>query len=153
MNRPAVRVASALLAFAVAGFVLVVTAAGLLGLVVTLVTAQPIGQGRTVAATITAAGVGLLLLAHVLDPRAVPSAITRARAVSSDLAAVVASRGTVANTTTNPARLSDLLPGTLAEIARRTGRAVPESVAAQPPAVSPAAAAGVPVSRPDSDAA
>lgn len=87
------RLIGAVVALGAAAFVLVVTAAGLVGLLFALVLTNPFSHGRMVAATFTAAGLGLVLLAQLLDPQAVPRALAWGRAVSAGLALTVASRG------------------------------------------------------------
>ena len=93
MNRPALRLVGALLALVAAAAVLAVTVAGLVGLVVALVLTEPWSQGRIVAASMTVAGLALLLVAHILDHQALPRAHAHVQAVSVGLVATVASRG------------------------------------------------------------
>ena len=93
MNRPALRLVGALLALVAAATVLAVTVAGLVGLVVALVPTEPWSQGRIVAASMTVAGLALLVVAHILDDQALPRAGAHIQAVSAGLVATVASRG------------------------------------------------------------
>ena len=66
---------------------------GLIGLLLTLVLTEPWSQGGIVAATMTAAGVALLLVAHALDREALPRAVTASRTVSAGLALTVRTGG------------------------------------------------------------
>ena len=93
MKRRAVRMAGALLALFAAAAVLASTAAGLVGLAVALILAEPWSQGRMVAVALTTVGLALLVVAHLLDHQALLRALSGVRAVSAGLAAVVGSGG------------------------------------------------------------
>ena len=121
MNRPALRLAGALLALVAAAAVLAVTAAGLVGLAVALVLTEPWSQGRMVAAGFLTTGVALLLAAHVLDQHAVANAAERARDGRGRAARHRGLGGPVTVATDVP-RLADLLPATIAEMGRRAAR-------------------------------
>ena len=87
------RLAVAFLALTAAAAVLAVTVAGLVGLAVALFATEPWSQGRVIAAGFLTAGLVLLLLAHALDPQAMPNAAQRARATAAGLLHTVASGG------------------------------------------------------------
>ena len=93
MNRPALRLAGALLALVAASAVLAVTAAGFVSLAVAVVLTEPWSQGRVVAAALITAGLALLVVPHLLDHQALLRALSGVRAVSTSLAAIVASGG------------------------------------------------------------